>query len=185
MVYTRSSMFTALLVCGAASSVVVVVSAAPIDMNSGPSLVLSSTTSTSTHHPTSTSVVLTARLDDPTINSDDVLPGVAQSLDWVPLPERHQRRAPSAGAGENSASAPTNGQTNGVQPETNGSHNTNGNHAQTGQGPSGPHSLIVSLPIRQGPSRDDFMSSSGSGGPDQSFAQGLTSTSGGANRPSS
>ncbi|KAJ3971409.1 hypothetical protein EV361DRAFT_220907 [Lentinula raphanica] len=192
MVYTRS-MFTALLALGAVSSVVVV-SAVPIDTNSGPSLVTTSST-TSAHTPTSTSVsnaaVPKALLDDPSsIDSDNVLPGVAPlspPSDRVPLLDRHQRRAPSAGAvcGENSASASTNGQTNGVQPEANGYHNTNGNHAQTGQGPSGPHSLIVSLPIRQGPSRDDFMSSSGSGGPDQSFAQGLTSTSGGANRPSS
>ncbi|KAJ3718177.1 hypothetical protein C8R42DRAFT_723550 [Lentinula raphanica] len=188
-------MFTALLALGAVSSAVVVVSAVPIDTNSGPSLVTTSST-TSAHTPTSTSVsnaaVPKALLDDPTssIDSDNVLPGVAPlspPSDRVPLPDRHQRRAPSAGAGENSASASTNGytneQTNGVQPETNGSHNTNGNHAQTGQGPSEPRSLVVSLPIRQGPSRDDHMSSSG--GTDPSFAQGSTSTSGGANRPSS
>ncbi|KAJ3818815.1 hypothetical protein F5880DRAFT_1188633 [Lentinula raphanica] len=185
MVYTRS-MITTLLALGAVSSVVVV-SAVPIDTNSGPSLVPTSTTMTSGHTPTSTSVssaaASSAILDDP-INSDNVLPGVAQSLDRVPLPKRHQRRAPSAGAGKDSGSASTNGYTNG---ETNGHHDTNGNHAQTGQGPSGPHSLEGSLPIRQGPSRDAFMSAPA--GADEFFVVGnrgsASSTSGGANRPSS
>ncbi|KAJ3772490.1 hypothetical protein FB446DRAFT_788662 [Lentinula raphanica] len=71
-------MFTALLALGAASSVVV--SAVPIDTNSGPLLVPTSTT-TSAYIPTSTSVsgaaVPKASLDDPSHDSDDVLPGVA------------------------------------------------------------------------------------------------------------
>ncbi|KAJ3718178.1 hypothetical protein C8R42DRAFT_675289 [Lentinula raphanica] len=185
MVYTRS-MITTLLALGAVSSVVVV-SAVPIDTNSGPSLVTTSST-TSGHTPTSTSVsnaaASSAILDDP-INSDNVLPEVAQSLDRVPLPKRHQRRrAPPAGAGKDSGSASTNGYTNG---ETNGQ--TNGNHVQTGQGPSGTRSLEGSLPIRQaqGLSRDAFMSAPG--GADELFVVGnrgsASSTSGGANRPSS
>ncbi|KAJ3772493.1 hypothetical protein FB446DRAFT_736466 [Lentinula raphanica] len=179
MVYTRS-MITTLLALGAVSSVVVV-SAVPIDTNSGPSLVTTSST-TSGHTPTSTSVsnaaASSAILDDP-INSDNVLPEVAESLDRVPLPKRHQRRrAPPAGAGKDSGSASTNGYTNGE---------TNGNHVQTGQGPSGTRSLEGSLPIRQGLSRDAFMSAPA--GADEFFVVGnqgsASSTSGGANRPSS
>ncbi|KAJ3839900.1 hypothetical protein F5878DRAFT_614936 [Lentinula raphanica] len=149
MVYTRS-MITTLLALGAVSSVVVV-SAVPIDTNSGPSLVPTSTTMTSGHTPTSTSVssaaASSAILDDP-INSDNVLPGVAQSLDRVPLPKRHQRRrAPPAGAGKDSGSAPTNEHTNG---QTNGQ--TNGNHAQTnGQsGSSGSRDAFLANPDPHG-----------------------------------
>ncbi|KAJ3818813.1 hypothetical protein F5880DRAFT_1597769 [Lentinula raphanica] len=98
MVYTRT-MFTALLASGAASSIVV--SAAPIDMNSGPSLVTtmaSSRTSTSTS--TSIPSAAPSTLFDNAINSDDVLDplgpaSLSQPLDRVPLKFEHQRRAPS------------------------------------------------------------------------------------------
>ncbi|KAJ3772492.1 hypothetical protein FB446DRAFT_49903 [Lentinula raphanica] len=115
MFYTLS-MFTAFLVFGAASSITVV-SAVPIDIVSGPSLIATSTMASIPSTPTSTSISSAAPtntlLGNPpefesrrnaqvatTYSGDsDVLdlPGVtpSQPLERVPVSEHHQRRAPS------------------------------------------------------------------------------------------
>ncbi|KAJ3718741.1 hypothetical protein C8R42DRAFT_674458 [Lentinula raphanica] len=92
MVYSHS-IFTTLLAFGAASFVFV--RAVPIDMNTGPSLLSTASTSTPTsdsYIPTSTSLsaaapcaLLSLSRVDPPPQSDGVLL----------LPERHQRRAPA------------------------------------------------------------------------------------------
>ncbi|KAJ3772491.1 hypothetical protein FB446DRAFT_772409 [Lentinula raphanica] len=98
MVYTRT-MLTALLASGAAFSVVV--SAVPIDMNSGRSLVTTMASSrTSSSSSTSIPSAAPSTLFDNAIDSDDVLDplgpaSLSQPLDRVPLKFEHQRRAPS------------------------------------------------------------------------------------------
>ncbi|KAJ3758862.1 hypothetical protein EV360DRAFT_82645 [Lentinula raphanica] len=137
MVYTRS-MFTALLAIGAASSVIV--SAVPIDTNSGPSLV--PTTTTSTHIPTSTSptnaAIPKAPLDDPTIDFDDV-PGVAplsRSSDRV-LHEHLQRRADPKGTDSKGAND---------QPPTGGGQAAPDPRSNTNRGPPPPGWPAGSVP---------------------------------------
>ncbi|KAJ3768361.1 hypothetical protein FB446DRAFT_279920 [Lentinula raphanica] len=85
MVYTRS-MFTTLLAFGAASFVVV--SAVPIDTNSGPSP--TSTLTSDSHTPTSTSLSAAAA-SSTLLDLSEIAPLSQPAGDL--LPERHQRRS--------------------------------------------------------------------------------------------